>query len=80
MVAGGKAHAAPGYLPLPGEPVEIRGEKVTLLTRTDQAGYFILALPAGTYEFRVRGFSRTVRIKAGENSFIALRGGKRMVD
>jgi hypothetical protein len=80
QVAGGKAHRAPSYLPLAGEPVEIRGKDISLTVRCDLTGHFVVALPPGSYELIVRGFSRKVTVEQGRNLFIPLRGGKRMVD
>ena len=80
QVAGGKAHKAPGYLPMPGETVEIRDGKTIMAVRSDASGYFVLALPPGNYDLRVRNIGRKVTVERGKTTFVALRGAKRMVD
>jgi len=78
--AGGKAHAVNGFIPMAGEPVEIRNGKTLFTVRSDASGYFVLALPAGTYELKVRGITRKVTVEKGKSLFVPMRGGKRMVD
>jgi hypothetical protein len=80
QVAGGKAHRSPGYLPLAGEPIEIRGRDIALAVRSDASGHFVVALPPGSYDLIVRGLKQRVLVERGKNVFLPIRGGKRMVD
>lgn len=78
--SGGKAHALSGFIPMAGEPVELHSGKTVLTIRSDAAGYFLLAVPEGSYEIKVRGISRKISVEKGKTVFVPMRGGKRMVD
>lgn len=78
--SGGKMQPHGGSLPLPGTAVELRGEGGMLLLRTDDEGYAVAGLPAGTYEVVVRGISRTLTVEKGATTLLPIRAGKRMVD
>lgn len=78
--SGGKLRAQPGMAPMAGVAVTISGNSLNLAARTDASGYLILALPPGSYEFRLLGFSKNVAVEHGKTALVAIRGGKRMVD
>jgi hypothetical protein len=78
--AGGKLKRLPRVIPVAGAAVSVQGEGLTLAARTDGAGYLILALPPGSYEFRLSGFSKRVAIEKGKTTLTFLRAGKRMGD
>jgi hypothetical protein len=80
QTSGGKLRPHSPMAPMPGVAVTVRGTSVTLAARTNAAGYLILALPPGSYEFKGFGFSKRVVVEAGKTALAALRGGKRMVD
>jgi hypothetical protein len=78
--SGGKLRGQPGLAPMAGAAVTITGNALSLAARTDASGYLILALPPGSYEFRLLGFSKKVALEHGKTALLAIRGGKRMVD
>jgi len=78
--SGGKLRAQPGLAPMAGVAVTITGNSLNLAARTDANGYLILALPPGSYELRLLGFSKKVAVEHGKTALVAIRGGKRMVD
>lgn len=78
--SGGKLKPHAGLAPLAGVAVTVSGKALNLAARTDASGYLILALPPGSYEVRLFGFTRKVDVESGKTALTALRGGKRMVD
>lgn len=80
QVSGGKLAPAGGGVPLGGRDVTITGEGQKVTVRTDEKGFFVTALPAGTYEIEFSGLRKVVDVKKGKSTVVALRGGKRMVD
>lgn len=78
--SGGKLKAQPGFAPMAGVAVTISGEGLTLAARTDASGYLVLALPPGSYDLRLFGFTKKVEVQNGKTALVAMRGGKRMVD
>ena len=78
--SGGKLRRHAGFLPIAGGAVTVGGHALTLAARTDDNGYLILALPSGSYDLRLFGFTRKVTVEAGKTALVAIRGGKRMVD
>jgi hypothetical protein len=78
--AGGKLRDMSGYAPLARMNVEISGANSHATIVTDDRGYFVLALPPGEYQVKVRSFIRSVVIEKGKTSLVAVRGGKRMGD
>lgn len=80
QTAGGKLQNHSGYVPVTGIAIEIINERRTAILRSDGDGYAIIALPAGSYDVRVKGVTRTVRFEQGKTAFMAIRAGKRMVD
>jgi hypothetical protein len=80
QVSGGKLQSQAGYRAIPGAALSVHGAAVTLAARVDAGGYLILALPAGSYEFKAFGFTKRVNVVQGKNALVSIRGGKRMVD
>ena len=78
--SGGRLRPHPSIAPMPGVAVTVTGKKITLAARADASGYLVLALPPGTYDFRLFGFSKKVKVETGKTALVAIRGGKRMVD
>jgi hypothetical protein len=78
--SGGKMGSKGGYDPIVGAPIEVNGEGMKFMARTDESGYLFLALPAGQYEIKFSPFAQKIRIDKGKNTLTAIRGGKRMVD
>ncbi|HEX9078634.1 MAG TPA: hypothetical protein VF795_03525 [Desulfuromonadaceae bacterium] len=78
--SGGKLTAASGYVPSPHLPLEISANgRVVATLATDDRGYFVATLPAGSY----RVIARTaveVTVENGTTTLVPLRAGKRMVD
>lgn len=78
--SGGKLRAGPGYDAVPLIPVEIFAAGKSVATvETDRNGYFVAALPPGSYKIGPRG-AVEVRVTKGSTTFVPLRVGKRMVD
>lgn len=78
--SGGKLRPQTGSAPMAGMVVTVGGKNITLAARTDANGFLILALPPGSYDFRLLGFSKKATVESGKTALVALRGGKRMVD
>ena len=78
--SGGKLRSHAAIAPIAGVAVTLSGKAITLAGRTDASGYMILALPPGSYELRLFGFSKKVVVESGKTALVAMRGGKRMVD
>ncbi|MBJ6799390.1 hypothetical protein [Geomonas propionica] len=77
---GGKLKPAGGFhaVPMLEVPVTSAAGKPVTPVQTDTSGYFMIALPAGSY---LVGNQRVeVKVENGKTSFIPLRVGKRMVD
>jgi hypothetical protein len=80
QTAGGKLRDAGTYHPIAGVAVEFSTGGKRVAVRSDERGFFLVALPAGEYDVRCAGFTRKLRIEKGKTVLLALRGGKRMVD
>lgn len=78
--SGGKLRSHSRVIAMPGVAVGVQGSGLSLAARTDAAGYLIIALPPGTYDIRLFGFSKRIIIEAGKTTLTTSRGGKRMVD
>jgi hypothetical protein len=78
--SGGKLKGHAAVQPMAGVAVNVRGAGFSLAARTDANGYLILALPAGSYQFMLAGFTKQVVIDLGKTALVSIRGGKRMVD
>jgi len=78
--SGGKLKPGPGYLPVSGLQVRISsGGKVLATVLSDDHGYFVAELPAGSYRVSARE-SVEVKVEQGNTTLVPLRVGKRMVD
>jgi len=80
QVAGGKLATHPAVTAIGGVAVTLTAKSSTVAGRTDANGYLIMALPPGSYDVRLLGFSQKVIVEGGKTALVAIRGGKRMVD
>jgi len=78
--SGGKLKSHAAAAPMPGIAVTVRGSGLILATRTNAGGYAILALPPGSYEVSIFGFTKRVVVDSGKTVLTSIRGSKRMVD
>jgi hypothetical protein len=78
--SGGKLRTGAGFDAVPLIPVEIStGGRNFATVETDNNGYFVAALPPGSYKVGARG-AVEVKVSKGSTTFVLLRVGKRMVD
>jgi hypothetical protein len=81
LTSGGKLGSGPGYTPCPDTPLQISsGGKQFVTVKTDEHGYFVVVLEAGTYSLGSGPFTATITVENGVTSLVPLRAGKRMVD
>lgn len=79
--SGGKLGDASGYVPCPRVPLLVSsGGKQLVTVQTDEHGYFVVVLPAGTYSIGSGPFAAEIPVERGITSLVPLRAGKRMVD
>lgn len=79
--SGGKLGGTSGYNPYPHVPLLISsGGKQLVSIQTDDYGYFVLVLPAGTYSVGSGPFTTEITVERGITTLVPLRAGKRMVD
>ena len=78
--SGGKIEAQGGSVPVAGVAVELRGEGGNLLLRTDDKGYAVAGVAAGTYIVSVKGVATKFTVAQGTTTLLPIRAGKRMVD
>jgi hypothetical protein len=79
--SGGKLGAGSGFKPYPRVPLLISsGGKEFVTVQTDDNGYFVVVLPAGTYSISSGPFTTEVTAERGITTLVPLRAGKRMVD
>jgi hypothetical protein len=79
--SGGKLGGGGGYLPYPRVPLLISTEgKAFVTVETDDHGYFVVVLPAGTYSVGNGPFTAEITVERGITTLVPLRAGKRMVD
>ena len=79
--SGGKLGGGGGFKPSPRLPLLISsGGKQFVTVETDDFGYFVAVLPAGTYTVGSRPFSAEITVERGITTLVPLRIGKRMVD
>jgi hypothetical protein len=79
--SGGKLGAGSGYKPYPRVPLLISaGGKEFVTVQTDEHGYFVVVLPAGTYSVGSAPFTAEITVERGITTLVPLRAGKRMVD
>jgi len=78
---GGKLVSGTGFTPYPRMPLLIStGGKEFVTVQTDEQGYFIVVLPAGTYSIGSGIISAEITVERGITTLVPLRAGKRMVD
>jgi hypothetical protein len=80
QTSGGKLSGTSGFLPQPGIPLEIVGEGHRRAGETGTEGFFVAALPAGSYTLLIAGSRQPVQVEQGKTRIISSRTGKRMVD
>ena len=79
--SGGKLGGGRGYTPYPRMPLLISsGGKQLVTVQTDDHGYFVVVLAAGTYSIGSGPFTAEITVERGTTSLVPLRAGKRMVD
>lgn len=79
--SGGKLGTDSGFKPYPRVPLLISsGGKQLVTVQTDDHGYFVVVLPAGTYAIGSGPFTAEITVERGITTLVPLRAGKRMVD
>lgn len=79
--SGGKLGGNEGYAPCAKVPLEISsGGKQLVTVQTDENGYFVVVLAAGTYTIGSGPLAAEIPVERGITSLVPLRAGKRMVD
>ncbi|MHB8123651.1 MAG: hypothetical protein ACYDG4_16050 [Desulfuromonadaceae bacterium] len=81
QISGGKLGGAGGFKPCQRVPLTIFSAGNPFITvQSDDNGYFIVVLPAGTYTIGGEPFSAAITVERGITTLAPLRVGKRMVD
>lgn len=81
QISGGKLGGAGGFKPCQQVPLTVfSGGKPFVTVQTDDNGYFVVVLPAGTYSIGGGPFSADITVERGITTLAPLRAGKRMVD
>lgn len=79
--SGGKLGGGSGFKPYTRVPLLISsGGKQFVTVQTDDNGYFVVVLPAGTYTIGSEPFTAEITVESGITTLVPLRAGKRMVD
>jgi hypothetical protein len=79
--SGGKLGSGSGYKPYSHVPLQISsGGKQFVTVQTDDHGYFVMVLPAGTYSIGSGPADAEITVERGITTLVPLRTGKRMVD
>lgn len=79
--SGGKLGNSSGFKPYPRVPLMISSAGKQFVTvQTDDHGYFVVVLPAGTYSVASGPFTAEVTVERGITTLVPLRAGKRMAD
>lgn len=79
--SGGKLGGGSGFKPYARVPLQISsGGKDFVTIETDDQGYFVVVLPAGTYSVGNGPFAADITVDRGVTTLVPLRAGKRMVD
>lgn len=79
--SGGKLGGGSGFKPYPRVPLLVStGGKELVTVQTDDHGYFVVVLPAGTYSIGSGPFTAEITVERGITTLVPLRAGKRMVD
>jgi len=81
QISGGKLGGGGRFQPCQLVPLTVfSAGKPFITVQTDDNGYFVAVLPAGTYSIGGEPFSATVTVERGITTLAPLRVGKRMVD
>lgn len=79
--SGGKLGSGRAFKPCPRIPLLISSAGKQFVTvQSDDHGYFVVVLPAGTYSVSNGPFSAELTVERGITTLVPLRAGKRMVD
>lgn len=79
--SGGKLGGGSTYAPCQRTPLLISsGGKQLVTVQTDEQGYFVVVLAAGTYQVGSGPFTAEISVERGITTLVPLRAGKRMVD
>lgn len=79
--SGGKLGTSASFKPYPRVPLLLSsGGKQLVTVQTDDHGYFLVVLPAGTYTIGSEPFTTEFTVERGITTLVPLRAGKRMVD
>jgi hypothetical protein len=79
--SGGKLGSSSGFKPYQHVPLLISSAGKQFVTvQTDEYGYFVVVLPAGTYSVGSGSFTAEIIVERGVTTLVPLRAGKRMVD
>ncbi|MDD2270838.1 MAG: hypothetical protein PHP95_13340 [Desulfuromonadaceae bacterium] len=81
QTSGGKLGGSGSFMPCQRVPLTIfSAGKPFITVQTDDNGYFVVVLPAGSYSIGGEPFSAAVTVERGITTLAPLRAGKRMVD
>lgn len=81
QISGGKLGGGGGFSPCQRMPLTVfSAGKPFVTVQTDDNGYFVVVLPAGTYSIGGEPFSADITVERGITTLAPLRVGKRMVD
>ncbi|MHB8057732.1 MAG: hypothetical protein ACYDHC_07545 [Desulfuromonadaceae bacterium] len=81
QISGGKLGGAGGFKPCQQVLLTIfSAGKPFITAQSDDNGYFVVVLPAGTYSIGSEPFSADITVERGITTLAPLRVGKRMVD
>ena len=81
QISGGKLGGGGGFQPCQRVPLLISsGSRQLVTVQTDDSGYFVVVLPAGSYTIGGAPFSAAITVERGVTTLVPLRAGKRMVD
>jgi len=79
--SGGKLALGSGFKPYPRVSLLVSsGGNQFVTVQTDDNGYFVVVLPAGTYSIGSGTFTAEIIVEPGKTTLVPLRAGKRMVD
>ncbi|MBC8017199.1 MAG: hypothetical protein H7X83_01600 [Verrucomicrobia bacterium] len=79
--SGGKLEGGRGYAPCPRTTITISsGNTVVTSMLSDENGYFVAILAAGSYRVGSGAFAVEALVEKGTTVLVPLRAGKRMVD
>ncbi len=79
--SGGKLASSAAYAPCARMPLRIAGGEAGVSSViTDEHGYYVVVLDAGSYRIGAPPLFIEVRVEEGQTVLVPLRAGKRMVD